>query len=94
MSDSLTNELLAQAISRSSVKVQGLYTTPRSWGVYKIERPQRYHATKQFRFGNYPVRKHELETEFGVVKLVALFSARVFAQQLASHLNHGCKIDQ
>jgi hypothetical protein len=87
MSDLLPKELLAQAISRSSVKVQGLYTTPRSWGVYKIAPAQKYHATKRFRFGNYPVRQQELEAEFGVVKLVALFSVRVFAQQLAFHLN-------
>lgn len=94
MSDLLTKELLAKAITRLSVKVRGLYTTPRSWGVYKIVPSQKYHATKQFRFGNYPVRKQELEAEFGVVKLAALFSDRVSAQQLASHLNHGCKIDQ
>lgn len=90
MSDSLFKELLAQAISMSSVKVRGLYTTPRSWGVYKIAPAQ---TTKRYRYGNYPVRQQELKCEFDDVELVALYSVRVFAQQLAFHLNHEDKIE-
>ena len=88
MSDSRTKELMTHAIQLSSVTVQGLYTAPRSWGVYEIEPSHQNLATKRFRFGNHSVRQRELEAEFGAVSRVALFLERVFAEELARHLNH------
>lgn len=78
--------LLSHAVEQSALHVIGFYTSPKSWGVYEIE-PRSTAARKRFRFGNHPVRQHELEREFGVVRNVALFTARSLAVELASVLN-------
>lgn len=76
--------LLAQAISPKSVQIVGLYTQPRSWGVYRVDS-----AAKGFRFGNHPVRMQELEREFGRCVLVVLFADRDLAREAARQLNRG-----
>jgi len=79
------NELRALAISESSVRPDGTLTIPRSFGVYRIGGTAR--GTRLFRFGNHPVRQHELIREFGVARLEELFSERVLASELARLLN-------
>jgi len=59
---------------------------PRTWGVYEIDPPGGT-ITRQYRLGNHPVRERELKAEFGVVKRVALFTSRSFAEQLERLLN-------
>lgn len=77
----------AKAVSPNSVSPDGPLTLPRTWGVYDIEPSDREHSTRRYRFGNHPVRQHELEREFGKVVLVALFLERTLATKLASALN-------
>jgi hypothetical protein len=79
--------LLAQAVSPSSVVVDGNLTRPPTWGVYEID-PPRGVTTKRFRIGNHPVRQRELTDEFGgPAKLRALFRSRTLAVELAEQLN-------
>ena len=85
MNASRKSELRAVAISASSVRSDGTLTTPRSFGVYRIGGSAR--GTRLFRFGNHPIRQHELIREFGVARLEALFLERVLASELASLLN-------
>ena len=80
-------ELLAMAVPASSLTAAGLYTSPRSWGVYELESVAR--GTKRFRYGNHPVRQAELEREFGRVTRIHLFAARSLAAELAGILNAG-----
>lgn len=79
-------ELRSKAISASSVRLDGSYTLPRTWGVYEID-PPLVVATSRFRMGNYPVRQRELEREFERATLCALFPARSLAAELAALLN-------
>ena len=58
---STTKNLALKAISPKAVHADGLLTSPRSFGVYQL--PQTAKNTRLFRFGNYPVRQHELERE-------------------------------
>ena len=92
MNDARAKALLSRSIPASSVTVLGLYTQPRSWGVYQIEPPEEGRPMKRIRFGNHPVRQQELEGEFGAAGLVALFPERVLAEELASLLNHGVHV--
>jgi len=78
--------LLAQAVPERSLTVQGPYTSPRSWGVYRIE-PDTSSATRRYRLGNHPVRERELRAEFGRVQLLALFTSRELAVELAALYN-------
>jgi hypothetical protein len=83
---SSTIETLAlKAISPKSVHADGRLTSPRSFGVYQL--PQTAKATRRFRFGNHPVRQHELEREFGSCKLVYLFLSRADAAAMVSAEN-------
>jgi hypothetical protein len=74
------------AVSGPSLTVQGRYTSPPSWGVYRIEPAQRT-ATRPFRLGNHPVREQELRAEFGSVQVIALFTSRELAVELAALYN-------
>jgi hypothetical protein len=80
-------QLLAHAVPSSSITVAGNYTTPRTWGVYRITPDGPSKATARVRFGNHPVRQRELEAEFGVARLLALFKERAIAQDYARLLN-------
>jgi hypothetical protein len=72
-------------LNPSSVKSDGRYTSPRTWGVYEVRRLLK---DKRFRFGNHPVRQRELIHEYGVTDLVGwLYKARKDAKEAADHLN-------
>ena len=88
MRSSRIQELLAKAVGHSSLADAGQYTRPKSWGVYKV-RPSKPSATKLYRIGNHPIRQHELHREFGGVSLVALFTSRALADELAGLYNAG-----
>ena len=78
--------LLSKAISEHSIKIDSEnknYTSPRTFGVYKIEATN----TKKYRFGNHPVRENELIREFGNVKRYAIFLSRNDAKELSALLN-------
>jgi len=60
--------LAVHAISPRDVNPDGSLTVPRSFGVYEL--PSSASGTRRFRLGNYPVRLHELEREFGSCKLL------------------------
>nr|CAS02934.1 putative integron gene cassette protein [uncultured bacterium] len=77
--------LALKAISPRAVHADGPLTSPRSFGVYQL--PQTAKNTRLFRFGNHPVRQHELEREFGSCKLLYLFLSRSDAVAMASARN-------
>ena len=77
--------LAVHAISPRDVNPDGSLTVPRSFGVYEL--PSSASGTRRFRLGNYPVRLHELEREFGSCKLLYLFRQRPDAVAMASALN-------
>jgi hypothetical protein len=83
----LTAELLQRSVSPRSVEVDGRLTLPRSWGVYRL--PVNGDATRQFRFGNHPIRMLEIKREFGSCKLEYLFLERADAIKAAAALNRG-----
>ena len=80
-------KLLSLAVSETSLRADGQYTRPRTWGVYEIDPPPRNRATRRYRLGNHPVRQRELEAEFGSAKRLALFTSRTVAEQLERLLN-------
>ena len=84
MNDARKKELMALSIGPSAVSVEGNYTNPRTYGVYRIHRTVR--GSRQFRFGNHPVRELELIRD-GNVSLVALFTDRSHAKELTFLLN-------
>jgi hypothetical protein len=86
MSSSLDLESL---LNRAIVRRDGHnpnYTVPRTFGVYEIHGRKRG-ASRRFRFGNHPVRKIELEREFGRVSTLALFESRDDAKSYSDHCN-------
>ncbi|CAN5369436.1 hypothetical protein BH10PSE16_BH10PSE16_02620 [soil metagenome] len=78
-------DICQRAINPGCVSPAGPLTSPRSWGVYQL--PGTSGSTRQFRFGNHPVRMQELEREFGACQLVYLFLARPDAVSVAAALN-------
>jgi hypothetical protein len=90
MSQVRVNELRRLAADPSSLRPNGSYTNPPSWGVYRIA-PSRQVATRLFRYGNHPIRQTELHNEFGSVSPIAHFTSRDLAAELASLLNAGYK---
>lgn len=76
------DQIATRTIHPSEVKPDGPLTLPRSWGVYEL--PESAGATCRFRFGNHPVRMHELEREFGGCVLVYLFLSRSDAREAAA----------
>lgn len=77
--------LMNRAVEPKSVHTDGKLTSPRSYGVYQL--PNGVSDTSRYRFGNHPVRQTELEREFGICLLAALFLSREDAKELASILN-------
>ena len=63
------------------------YSVPHTWGVYEIDAAKCGPAGKRFRKGNHPVRLHELQREFGAVKVAAVFSEEHPAVKLTELLN-------
>ena len=85
MVTSTMQDLSSRAISPAQVSPDGIYTRPRSYGVYEL--PSGSGITRRYRYGNHPVRQVELEREFGSCKLLYLFFQRSDAVQMASILN-------
>lgn len=80
--------LLNAAVAADPLAADGRYTSPRSWGVYKIN-PPTASATRLHRIGNHPVRHTELEREFGRLEVLGLFTSRAMADELSRLLNDG-----
>ena len=80
--------LLAQAINVNELVQDGIYTRPRSWGVYEIALQETSGDIQQFRTGNHPIRLRELQSEFCAVKQIAVFLSKPLADQLKLILNH------
>jgi len=60
------------------------WTTPRTYGVWELPAGSTGH---RYRYGNNPVRKHELEREHGGGKLIELYLLRDAAKSHARKLN-------
>lgn len=90
MSQADLKSLLEKCINPSSVKLDGRYTSPKTWGVYIVERLLDGKRGKFFHFGNHPVRQQELIRQFGKAQLVGLYSARINAKE-AAYLEISCK---
>jgi hypothetical protein len=80
-------EILKHAVRPGSLRIDGAYTSPRSWGVYEIEPPSGNRTTRRYRIGNHPVRQRELEVEFGSARQIAVFVSRGLADELQRILN-------
>ncbi len=87
MTNSRLKDLDARAVSPTAVKVEGNYTAPRTWGVYKVEAFKNGQRGADYHLGNHPVRHRELEREFGAAELVRLFTSRADAEELKYMLN-------
>ena len=59
-------------------------TIPRTWGVSDVGSKS---SRKLFRFGSSPVRGRELRHDYGVAKLIALYTKRAVAKLHADSLN-------
>ena len=79
----IMSDLMKRAISEKSLRQDGIYTKPRSFGVYRV--PQ--NSGRTFRFGNHPIRQLELIREFTKCDLEAVFLDRDDARSLAKALN-------
>lgn len=79
------SKLMERAKNPSSLKLDGNYTIPRSFGVYRIVVAG--NVGKRYRFGNHPVRMNEILSDIGDCETVAIFLDRDDARQLASELN-------
>jgi hypothetical protein len=76
-----------KSIDPLPVKSDGRYTSPRTWGVYKVERLL---EGKRFHFGNHPIRQQELIRQYGEAQLVGgLYEERINAKEAAFLLNGG-----
>lgn len=60
------------------------WTVPRTYGVWELRASS---TGNRFRYGNYPVRGVELESEYGAAKLVSLYTNRAAAKSHADSLN-------
>ena len=78
-------DVLKRAINPQSVRADGAFTLPRSYGVYAL--PASATVTRLHRYGNHPVRMRELESEFGNCKLEYLFTDRGDAMLVATTLS-------
>lgn len=88
MNQARVRDLLGKTVEPGALRPAGLYTQPASWGVYEIALSSPT-PTRRYRFGNHPVRQLELQREFGAVKVIAQFTARPLAEELAALLNAG-----
>lgn len=89
MSEARLKSLLAKSIDPSSVRPDGQYTNPKTWGVYEVERLLDGKRGKGFHFGNHPIRQQELIRQFGEAKAKALYMSRIDAEEVAYLLNGG-----
>jgi hypothetical protein len=89
MSNQRFQELQAKSVAAGSFVVDGNYTIPRTWGVYKVAVDQDGTTEQAYRLGNHPVRQNELVKELGAAELVMLFTSRLDAIELKNLLNAG-----
>lgn len=87
MSEARLKSLLAKSINPSALKPDGQYTSPKTWGVYEVERLLDGNRGKGFHFGNHPIRQQELIRQFGEAQAIALFEKRIDAEEVAYLLN-------
>ena len=87
MNNSRLKELQARAVSPTEVKVEGNYTAPRTWGVYRVEAFKNGQRGSDYHLGNHPIRHRELERDYGAAELVLLFTSRTDAEELKYLLN-------
>jgi hypothetical protein len=80
--------ILKHSIAKDRITFAGNYTNPKTWGVYEINPPKSNLTTRRFRIGNHPIRQRELEIEFGAAACVAIFTARIYAEELGRLLNN------
>jgi len=89
MTNNRLKDLKLRAMSPVSVQVDGRYTNPPTWGVYKVEGFKdgvQWHA---FHIGNHPVRQTELVRKHGAAELALLFTSRTDAEKLKFLINSG-----
>lgn len=79
------NHLLQHAIDPKTTRPDGIYTIPRSYGVYQVNSAT--NTGKTYRIGNHPIRMQELTNQYGSCMLYALFLQREHAKALADSLN-------
>lgn len=77
--------LKKNAVSPNHLTVTGNYTSPRSFGVHRLTATS--DVGKRFRFGNHPVRMHELVRDYGGCEIEAIFLERSDAELMARLLN-------
>jgi hypothetical protein len=83
-------QLFTRALDQESVGADPIspgLTIPRTWGVYKIEGSDCGPSGKRYRHGNHPIRRVELERDFGKVAVVAVMPAKKLATQLEFRMN-------
>lgn len=78
------DHLMALSVSPASLKPDGRYTRPRTWGVYRLPTSAQ---GRVYRSGNHPIRREELEREHGSVFTVAVFLDPALAQEVAAISN-------
>jgi hypothetical protein len=81
--------LLLKSLKNSELVTDGKYTNPRTWGTYDICDNSK--KSNRFRFGNHPVRMNELNRKYNTCHIVAIFSSRELACELANLLNSNIK---
>jgi hypothetical protein len=77
--------LTRRAVTVTSVRIDGRYTVPRSYGVYVL--PNTSGSSRRYRFGNHPIRLIELNRDFPGARLRYLFLSREESMELANILN-------
>ena len=77
--------LLLKSLNNSEFVLGEKYTNPRTWGTYDISNNSE--NSKRFRFGNHPVRMNELNRKYKICHIIAIFSSRELACELANILN-------
>lgn len=78
-------DLIQRALDPARVRVEGTLSSPPSFGVYLVVDPDT--GNERYRFGAHPVRRQELEDQFGTCDLEYLFLSRTDAAELTSLLN-------
>ena len=89
MTSSQLKELQARALVPTTVVVEGNYTKPKTWGVYRVEGFKAGRRGHTFHIGNHPVRHSELVREHGAAEVLMLFTTRADAEHLKHLLSSG-----
>jgi hypothetical protein len=82
--------LMQLAVDSTKFYIQRIYTSPRTYGVYAVINRLNHHQSnhgKKFRFGNHPIRQHELIKQYGTAEIQAVFLERHQAKIFADRLN-------